>query len=174
MPFFDSDLRTQVGEFAFRAPRAACEAASSAMKNQPVTQIRPLIARELTHEVTFHFHRIKMASQSKPAGKPADMRIDDNTIIDAKGISEHHIRRLPPHPGEGSKCIHRLRYLAAVLCHQLACCGLDVFRLGAVKPCRVDDLLKVSERNVHVILSRLAAGKQSLGDEIYPLVRALG
>lgn len=61
MPFFDSDLRAQVVKLAFRASWAACEAASTAVENQPVTQIRPLIARELTHEVTFHFHRIEMA-----------------------------------------------------------------------------------------------------------------
>ena len=74
-------------------------------------------------------------------GQSRNVRIHDDTGVDAERVSEDDISGLSPDAVEVRQFLHRARYLAAVLFHECAAAILDALRLVVKKASRFDRLL---------------------------------
>ena len=70
------------------------------------------------------------------------MRVHHHAHIDAKGIAEHHIRRLAAHSRQRGERLHGVRHFAAVLLHERLAAARMLFAFDRKNP--VDWMIRSS------------------------------
>lgn len=85
----------------------------------------PILARKEPHEVALNRFSARGAAEPKAAGKPGNMSVNHDALIDAKAVSEHHIRCLSGDAAQEEKFIHRPGNFAAEPFEEELCCLMD-------------------------------------------------
>ena len=62
------------------------------MPDEPVTPVRPMLARHELRQIALDFFRVLMLCQSEPLRETDDMRVHHDPFIFMKGIPQHNVR----------------------------------------------------------------------------------
>jgi hypothetical protein len=127
------------------------------VKDQPVTQIAPALAREELDQVLLDPDRVGVRGQPESAREATNVGVDNDTFVHSEGISENDIRRLSANSGKGRKGSEGLWDLTGVISEQGAGHGLNGFGLVSEKPGGVNKGLEFIERDLCVVLDGAAA-----------------
>src|SRR5262245_3924003 len=127
--YLHSETRANGLDFAMRAVRLARKTTPAAMPDEPVAEQSPLLARHQVHQVLLDFFRRLLPCQTKPRRKPRHVRINHDTDVNIKCISQDDVRGLTAHAGEGGEFFHSARDRAVMSLEQLLTTCLNAFRL---------------------------------------------
>src|SRR5947199_2271554 len=137
-------------------------------------EARPLLARQEIDQIPLDLLRVLLLGEEEPAGEALDVGVHGDPLVAAEGVPQHHVGRLPPHPGERHQGLHGVRHLAAVLGHEGHTEILQGPRLVAVETGLADHLLQLREVRRGEVAGRGVAPEERRGDLVDLLVRALG
>src|SRR5215204_2389238 len=98
------------------------------MPNEEVTEKSPLFARNHFHKDGLDLDRIVRAHETKALGEARHVGIDDNALVDVKGVTEDNVRRFSSHPCQCGQLLHRLRHIAAVMLDECPATALKALR----------------------------------------------
>ncbi len=132
----------------------------------------PFLAREESIQVGLDLDRVGVARPAEPAGQAADVRVDDDAVGRAEGVSEDDVRGLPADPGKRVKRFHRPRDEPAVRLDDRPAGAPDRFRLGVEEAGGSDQLLQLASRPGHRGGGREAA-EERRRDAVHARVGAL-
>jgi hypothetical protein len=149
-------------------------ATAPAVPDQPVTEQGPEVAREDGHELALNLFRLTLAGELQALGKAGDMGIDDDAVIELKGVAEHDIGRLAADAVELDESLHGLGDLAMVQVEEGLATPLNVAGFGAEESDAADILFERCERSLGVISGGPIFLEESGGDEVDLFVGGLG
>ena len=134
----------------------------------------PGIAGEELDQVLLDADGVAEFCESQALGETAHMGVDDDTFVFVKGISEDDIGRLASRAGECGERFEGGWHFAAVSGQEGGTHGADIFRLVAVEAGGADEGLEFLLRNLSVVGCGAAALEEVFGNDVDPLVGALG
>lgn len=161
-------------EFAVGAVGVSGHAAAASMPDEPVAKVGPRLAGKEAGKIRFDFYGVGVSRQPKASSEASDMSINNHAGIDPKGIAKDDIGGFPSDSRQGGKGLQGLRDLAEVVGNQGGGHSAEIFRLVTIKARGVDDRLQFFLGNRGVVFHGFAALEQNLGNQIHPLVGALG
>src|ERR1035438_1792577 len=82
---------TKFCDFTVPAVRLARGAAPASVPDEPMAEQRPLPARHELHQLPLDFFRLRFFRQTKTVREPRDVRVHDNSDVDAKSISQNDV-----------------------------------------------------------------------------------
>jgi hypothetical protein len=74
---------------------------AAALKDQKMREDAPIFAGEKRHQIALDLLGSLLSREAESRGKPSDMRVDDDTLVDPEAIPEDDIRRLPRDSAQG-------------------------------------------------------------------------
>jgi len=92
-----------------------------------------------------------MPREAEPMRQPRHVRVYHDADVDAKRISQNNVGSFASDTIELNQCFHRLRYLAAVLFHNITARGFDVARLVFVKTGRAGVIFQFRKVGIRII-----------------------
>src|SRR5687768_9063168 len=98
--------RTDLGDDALVAFRRSRIANSSAVKDENVRDVRPILTRKERHQLLLDFDRVLLRSQAKSHAEPSHMGIDDDSFTSSECVSENYVGGLPSDTGELDQLLH--------------------------------------------------------------------
>ena len=113
------------GDRAMFTIRFSCHTDVSAMRNDDMTESRPVSLRDYVGQIEFQLYRIAVLGEPQSSREANDMRIAGDTGS-AEGVAEDAIGRFSPHAGQGQQLFHRVGDLAAVVLGDSGACALDI------------------------------------------------
>lgn len=164
---------TQLAQWTRSALWLSGTAGFSPEVNQMQGKIIPGAFRHLFHQVILDLDRIFLVREIEPLGNSGYVRIHNNTW-DVEGGPQYHVGCLAAYTREFYECFHRVWHVSAVSLHQRSGTALDTFGLVAEKPGGVDKFLDYCDGRFCKGLWCRELFKESSGDSVYLLVRALG
>jgi len=165
--------RAKAADFAGGAIGLASKAAAAAMPDEPVAKVCPLGPWNELHQVLFDLFGRGLFRQAESRGESLHVGIDDHAFVDVEGIAKDDVGGFATDAGERRERGHVAGNLAVVPRYKCGATGADVFRLGAEKACRADQVLKLLRGQGHVIGGAAADAEEFRSHEVHTLVGAL-
>jgi hypothetical protein len=144
------------------------------MPDEPVAEVSPRFFWKKFRKVCFDFYGIGIFGETEAVGEASDMGIHDNAFIEAKGIAKNDVRGFSSDSGEGSQGFQGAGNLTIVVGKERGSHGSQVPGFIPEKTGGVNHAFEIFLGDACVVGRGLANAKEVLGDDIDPLVRALG
>ncbi len=154
--------------------RFAGGAAAASVEDEPVAEQRPGAAGKELDQVPLDADGVAEFCEAEALGETAHVGVDDDAFVFVKGISEDNIGRLASRAGECGDGFEGGWHFATVSGQEGGAHGTDVFGFVAVKAGGADDGLEFLLRNLSVVGCGTAALEEVFGDDVDPLIGALG
>jgi hypothetical protein len=143
------------------------------MPDEPMAEQGPEVAVQKLHEILFDACGIVMAGQVQTLSEARDMGIDDDAVLDMKGVAENDIGGLASNAVQVEQGIHGGWHLAIMALDQFAAGGLDMAGFGAEKPETANILFELLNGGLGVIGGRPVFPEKDRGDKIDLFIGAL-
>jgi hypothetical protein len=140
--------------------------------DQEVRKAGPVLPRNEAHEVAFDLHRIVLAGEAEALGKPADMRVDHDSLGRAS-LGRDDVRGLPPDSRKPDEVLDASRHPAVELLDQHLHRSAEVPRLLPECSGRPQVGLELFGRNGEVVLRPLVLPEELLRHAVHSHVRRL-
>ena len=144
------------------------------MEDDPVAEQGPRLPGEELDEVLLDADGVAKYGEFQALGETSHMGVDDDAFVLVEGISEDDIGSLASNAGECGKGFEGGWYFAAVPVKQSGTHGADIFCLVAIETGGADEGLEFLLRNLSVVGCGAAALEEVFGDDVDPLIGALG
>ncbi len=117
------------------------------MKNQQVTEERPVLFGDYIGQIELQLYRIAVFGELQPAGDSDDVGVAGDGR-DAEGVAEHDVGGLAAHARQRHKLFYRVRDFAAEGIDNLATGPLDAHRFVVIETTSLDVFLDLPEVRV--------------------------
>jgi hypothetical protein len=105
--------------------------------------------------------------------QPGDVRVHDDTDVEAECVSEHYVGGLSPHTIECGEFVHAPGNVTLMPLNQLLARRANVFRLVPKKAKPTDGIGKLFDRRVSVVGCRSISSKQLRRHAVHLHIAAL-
>lgn len=154
--------------------RLFCLTGLSAVVDEHVVKIQPILFGNKAHQISLDPVRIFLLAQPQSQGKTPDMGVDSNALCLIEGTGENDVSRLPGHTGKSDELFHAVRDIAVEIFHDLLADIDEASRFVPEKACWSDHLLQLFLVGSCQIIDSGIFPEKKGSDLVNLLVRALG
>jgi hypothetical protein len=149
----------------------AGRAAPAAVPDEPVTEQGPELAWDEGHEIELDFFGLLLPGELEALGEAGDVGIDDDALVEVKGIAEDHVGGFAADPIELHQGFHGGRHLAMVVGEESTTAALDMACFATEETEGADLLLESFDGGMGVIGGGAVFLEEVGGDEVDLFVR---